>query len=881
MGLQMKTNYDSRIEKVEFSRLTGEQQRFPEVISPIIVETLALVKSSIEVQRSLIITTPSKDSFGQVLATLLALDSQLELSKRKRFFADDVFLFSPGERLKLGNAIVEFIRVDDKTGQIVVKYDIKKGIRHYLSKDHALLLQRTDSSRRLSPEKTVNAELAKLDAETDLSHPLQKVFTFSESTIVVVGPLNRARSFFTDTYLNNRPLNTVLLCSQIDYDDQGQNAHYASVGKGQYSGIPALASAMDLLDVVQLDDTLINKVKAIIIDVDNYSHFFENNVNELRLLQKKGIPLFAIVSNANYNAADFLRDEGFLKWCWDSRTFNHYDNLQTVSLLRGNNQQSFFFNFNQRCMNSRGRNIQITSVDDSRISAIFKSLTHVDMLMSESVPSSIAEDARVTLWRLFLVALRTQAPFIEVYSDISDSLASLHETLTNQRSSFSLEVIEAMWAAVDEIEELYSSRRNEKGSAIYKAIKESAVGGNITLVVKSSADCARAQRYWSQYADDLKGTTFSVRPFSEVKATRRPIRGRLIVVGWLGRDRMSSLLKSGLAEIVQMVLYKGCETAWYIAWDNAFKKTALNSDDSERVLSELKIRFTESLPALPQPQRMVAKKSNDVVEETEVQWRKRVYARHEAKGAERSSSVKAIPVHFAGDFVAFYRENSRLTDVTDVIEGGTQKAKTVRVGDPEGLRSGSFILMKEADRDLIEQLADRAIGSDSDALRKKAGAWREALERLYRKYSYDEEEVYQVLSLKGMNKGFPAFRGLRRNPDRISPGNSQDEITDTILAIARSLPDFSLQRDANEIAKAGMELQNQHRLAGRRLSKTLAEVFSKYMSATDLSKPNDIWDPVNLEIEELGNVKLCRILDIDRDDTVLVLDSKTNRLLEE
>lgn len=148
--------FDKRLQTLTFasSDATGVVSS-PDVLPPIVVDTLDLMIAAIGEGQSLVITTPARESFGQVLASLLAINNQLKIDESSRFssFDDIGTRFAKGDKLKMGNAVVEFIRVDEKTGGIVVQYNPKCPIRHTLPLEQSLLLQKTDSNRRLSTSK--------------------------------------------------------------------------------------------------------------------------------------------------------------------------------------------------------------------------------------------------------------------------------------------------------------------------------------------------------------------------------------------------------------------------------------------------------------------------------------------------------------------------------------------------------------------------------------------------------------------------------------------------------------------------------------------------------------------------------------------------------
>ena len=79
--------------------------------------------------------------------------------------------------------------------------------------------------------------------------------------------------------------------------------HYGLIGKGQYSGVPSLAIAYDLKDIMALGADCLNALKAVVVDADNLGSFIESNLEEVRALRDRRIPMIVIVSNANSETA--------------------------------------------------------------------------------------------------------------------------------------------------------------------------------------------------------------------------------------------------------------------------------------------------------------------------------------------------------------------------------------------------------------------------------------------------------------------------------------------------------------------------------------------------------------------------------------------------
>lgn len=369
--------YDERINSLNFRDLSDGVAPDAQSSPDIILDTLSLSLSAIDNKMNLVISTPSRERFGRVLAALLAIDAQLKEDETARFTKAAMLDsdFAIGDKLKMGNAIVEYAGVSADTGGAVVLYNPKAPIRHTLTLEQSLLLQKTDSNRRLSPSKKFHEELKAIKEKTGsaqsgtkLVNELKRKKTYSDATIAYVGALNKSTLFLRKTAIEGSALSDSLLCSRIEWDGETESPRYGLIGKGQYSGIPSLAIAYDLKDITALDAGSLEALKAIVIDVDNLEAFIDSNIEEVRALRDRHIPMFVIVSNANSEAASPLRKEGFIEWRWDDRTLSKSEKAHDTSAM--DRHHGFFRNLVIKCDNCSHSKIQLTICKDDSISSL-------------------------------------------------------------------------------------------------------------------------------------------------------------------------------------------------------------------------------------------------------------------------------------------------------------------------------------------------------------------------------------------------------------------------------------------------------------------------------------------------------------------------------
>lgn len=83
----------------------------------------------------------------------------------------------------------------------------------------------------------------------------------------------------------------------------------------------------------------------------------------------------------------------------------------------------------------------------------------------------------------------------------------------------------------------------------------------------------------------------------------------------------------------------------------------------------------------------------------------------------------------------------------------------------------------------------------------------------------------------------------------------------------------------DSVFEAAQEVRNAHILAGRKLSEQLKLTLAKELKKYEDIDPFNIWEPIEMEMEGIGSVKVLKIIDIGFE--VEVASTDTNRLIED
>lgn len=81
---QFERRYDERICSLTFSNLSDEEEPDAQTSPGIVLDTLSLTLSAVDNKVNLVVSTPSRDGFGRVLATLIAIKTVLQTDGSRR-----------------------------------------------------------------------------------------------------------------------------------------------------------------------------------------------------------------------------------------------------------------------------------------------------------------------------------------------------------------------------------------------------------------------------------------------------------------------------------------------------------------------------------------------------------------------------------------------------------------------------------------------------------------------------------------------------------------------------------------------------------------------------------------------------------------------------
>lgn len=768
--------------------------------------------------------------------------------------------FSAGDKLKFGNAIFEFMYATRKGEKDFIKIRFSD-MTYEAPVSMCPLFQKVDTKRRLSgydkfvaAKNKVNLATQELSKSDKVLKVLSDYRTHLESSIVYVTTLSHTRELMDDCRINKHELKDLLVIGQTDYTGKVQN-----ITAGQLQGnAPAMVLAADLYNAVSVQENC--PVQSVIIDGSNMNSI-ANQIDALDDLIREGIPVVCVTDTVNSFDLEAFSVRGFNIWRWDA------DSL-TPALCTGNTEIE---SKAKRCVKHR---IEYVHASGPEVSAAMKLLAKHRNATQEQSPRMMKLFER--LYSLVFSVLRETIPFSS--ADVENGKRILEgcvEDLELEKEYVSEEIRTDYLLAIDQLRKIYTLG--------FKLMKNDALGytlrncdaQNVCLIVPERVDQNKVQTYWRRWClqHSIKARITVLHPTAYYAANSERY-DLAIVVGWLRRAIMRKILYSYNSEEYSVLLYNH-ERHWQKhdarKWTMALKSKS-NRAIIDRAFDSFRIDYSESEDSGVDQENSNVAEITDELEEVEQILTANKYRRYDASGKARAGleTVEAVPVNFVGGYLAFYRQGHKLVSATNIILNNAENIKNIL---PAELKVGDFIVVREADKDLIREMADIHLESNGkQGLREMATKWKEplAIEQLF----CSQEEIIRKLTDAGCTRGGTTILRWMNEEDLISPQKRED-----LEYIALVTESAVLEELLDKVYEAGKEVKAAHSHAGKQLSVMLQKRIAKDLGQYGEIDPFNIWEPLELSIEGIGPVKVLKVIDVG--SPVLVDVSDTNRLIDE
>ncbi len=767
--------------------------------------------------------------------------------------------FVPGEKLRLGKAVVEFMRIEVVNG--------KKHMRLRLAdlEDSAPieffpLFQKT-TAKRISPDivfskakKEAKKKLEEIHSEKKILGLLSDYKTHMDSSIVYVTSIINTKQIINACRLCGQSIKDAILIGQADFEGEVKN-----IGAGQLGGVPAIVLAADLYSAMKMAEKG-HPIQSIIIDGSN-ANALTTQLPELDELLRLDVPVTCVTDVVNsFDLQPFL-ERGFNQWRWDETSIT--DKLYDVSPLSSDRKI-------KHCVN-RKVNYLVTNGNEISIA--------IRLLYSHRRESQTASAQMLKLFsRLFslaFTALHETVPFEENECiQVKNTIEECTVLLEREKPFLPVATYDDYVLIMDCIRKVFSYGYNlPKHAALAERLLNS-VHRRVVLVVPEKSDKNRISQYWQDWCKGKRLTIeievlypaeYYLSPCDKYSAT--------IVVGWLKRAIMRKTLFSFNTSTYTVLLYD-YEKRWK-NYDSAKWNAALDSTENRKTIeksfstNKLKVSTRRFVPSIPEPDEIPIV---DEFSEIETVLRENKYRQYVAGGGRKTvnETVEAIPVNYVGGYLAFYRTGHKLVSASNIIEHDADK---IEMKYPSELRMGDFVVVRAVDRDLVKEMADLILEqSGKKEMREVSKKWKEALE--IETLFYSIEQICERRHGVGCKRTDITIRSWMTDEDIIAPQSIQD-----LEHIAAITGNDVLKEKLDQIYEAAQTVRIAHQRAGMELSSQLRNRIVEALKEYGDIDPFNIWEPIEMMVDGIGVVRILKIIDIGAPVVVDITD--TNRLIDE
>lgn len=831
-------------------------------VSPIVKASIQMLESMIETEgpHNVFVFPEIKDLLYEFVLSKIVFN----VAAGKINISYDPHTFKPGQKLKYKNCIVEFDRYVEKDFDGAERLYIRfsDGQKRGLPSKIAPIFQIVDKgAKKISSEKSFSEvysatkalqELELAPDQKDIIDALTDYKTHLDGSIFLVTNVGAAKEFFDQTTINRVPLKDILLIGKIQTDGS-----IGSCYAGQLAGNPAIVLASDMYSVLRAIDHGA-KVQSIIVN-SSQSNIIESQLNIFDDLSNESFPILCLTDTRNSFDLDLLIDRNYNVWRWDASSL--VDIMHSYCLKPTG----------KRIRNCAAQNLKYERVDCADISNALQILYSHKLEIEEQGTNVIATYNK--LYSLLFTALRIAVPFErEVVGRAKSTIEECKEALNREKRFMNQELYDDLMEVTSRFEQIFkitfANPKVDKIAEILSAKKHS----SICIVIPDKLNKACCEEYWrnycirKQYPIEVK--VLYPQEYVNVDTVQFDLT---IVVGWLNSKNMRSIIYS-FGTVDYIVLIYACEEKWRKAHTRIWSK-ALSRSSNQRIV---KNSFSKKARSIISDDRFITKEVErceetfDELRDIENLIQLNTYRQYGVSANGQNQIVDAYPVNFVGGYLSFYREGHKVITVTDIIEDGKDD---VALKTPDELAIGDFVVVREADRDIIKDIADKILeNSGKSHVREKALLWREALNVETMFSSLDE--IYSKLQAHGCTRGYQTIKNWVENEDQFSLSSKDD-----LVCIAKALDDDLLLDSIDEVFEAGHDVRRAHLKAGQYLSQKLRSQVAERIAERGEIDAFNVWDPIEMQLEDIGKVLILKIIDTNR--PIQIDSGNTNRLLIE
>lgn len=805
-------------------------------IPKIIKLTLKLLENAFSNGKNKIIIVYPEGFYLPSLTVVFQAISSISSGKIR---ADNDFLsFQPGQKMKYNNSICEFIEIQNINNTEMVCVKLSDGTICKYPKDRVPPFQKTDTKRPVSRDPSyMNISNKKFSLYDDLKSKR----TFLKDNITYISSSRKFQRLMNKINFDNYNIEDILLLGKLNSDGKVN-----IINKGQLNGIPAILFSNDLY---LLNTQILDNMRYLFVD---YSDKVVNcQLDALDNLIRKHFPVVIISDYINSFNLENLENRGFLTLRWDK------DSLIPIF------DESLKDNVNQKIINCCNKRIVDIQCENTEISKISNILRNIRYYILNNTNQSIMD----LYWQLYYIIIlllhKTIAMSLQSRNILLSDILAINNKLKTLGYNISPEIIDKLNNIIDMLkiildEKYQFSKVKETENIILSSIN------NKIIIIPDNEDKNIYVSYWNNIFNK-SDKNIAIMYAQEYSNRTLCTKADVIVCGWLGEKEMRNIIFCNNESEI-FILLSSVELKWKKTHISKWEKISKNESRHEFD------RYFTTI--VSKPVINTEDNDNDHIDEIDNinnSIQKNRYRKYCSQNAG-NDPIDAIPVTFVNGYFTFYKESSDVITVTDIINSFSEDSRAI-IKAVNKIQVGDFIVIRETERSLIRELADNILGKEGKKeYREISSRWKNKLLEKCKVCSV--RELHEKVKKEGSTIGLQAFRSWINNDDFIAP---QDK--DNLLYIAIALKDNYLINNIKKITEACAIVNAAHKKAGFEISNKLKKEVSKFLSKMPNLGMIDIWEPIELQLDELGKIKILKVILIG--DPITVDSINTNRLLSE
>lgn len=827
-----------------------------------------IVKASIQMLESMLSTEGRHNVF--VFPEIKELLYEFVLSKivynvaaGKISIAYDPHTFKHGQKLKYKNCFVEFEELGvDADGVERLYIRLADGVKYGVPSTIAPIFQIVQSDTKLFTKsetfyknfsaKKALEELKTAPANRNIITSLTDYKTHLDGSVFLVTNVRTAIEHFEQLSINGTPLREILLIGRARQDGTVESCF-----PGQLSGNPAIVLAPDFYSICE---AIGNGARAQSIIIDgSQGNLIENQLDILDDLSREEFPMLCLTDTNNSFNLDLLSDRGYNIWRWDANSL--------VETIQTSNVQITA----QRIKNCASQHLSYEKINSEWIDQALRLLYSCKSEIEGQGIDLIT--AYNKLFSLLFTALRIAVPFEreEVYR-FQDTLDKCKAMLDGEKHFVNPDLYTALSVVVTNFTNVFSSTFDNPKVHRIAEILGSKKYSSVCIVIDDKLDKEKCEKYWINYTVRKRIPTVIKVLYPQECVNSDTLRyDATIIVGWFNNKKMRNIIYS-YATSDYVVLTYHCEEKWRKVHTCSWTK-ALSCNHNHRII---KSSFSKKANVDISEEKFVTNDATafedafDELTDIENLIQINTYRQYGVNSGNQNQLVEAYPVNFVGGHLAFYRTGHKVTTVTDIITSGKENVAPKK---PDKLVVGDFVVVRESQRDIIKEIADKILeNSGMGNARSIALRWKEALtvETMFS----STEDIFGRLQANGCEREYQTVKNWIEDEEQFSLYSKED-----LLCIGKALCDEMLLESIDAVFEAGNNVKRAHVRAGQYLSQKLKSQIAKIISEVGDIDAFNIWDPIVLQLEDIGKVIILKIIDINQPIQIDI--GNTNRLLSE